>query len=117
MDLIEQITTVAAGLGWQVSTDTSTPNIVEFEFSQYTPAGQDFDFCVEMQDNDIDGLLKEIERYYEAYDPDYEAYLWIGSDGHGKNGAPYHIKNIVSDMEAAEEMINTLYETLKTALQ
>lgn len=33
MDLIEQITTVAAGLGWQVSTDTSTPNIVEFEFS------------------------------------------------------------------------------------
>lgn len=70
-----------------------------------------------MQDNDIDGLLKEIERYYEAYDPDYEAYLWIGSDGHGKNGAPYHIKNIVSDMEAAEEMINTLYETLKTALQ
>lgn len=117
MDLIEQITTVATSLGWQVSTDTSTPNIVEFEFSQYTPAGQDFDFCVEMQDNDIDGLLKEIERYYEAYDPDYEAYLWIGSDGHGKNGAPYHIKDIVSDMEAAEEMINTLYETLKTALQ
>ena len=49
--------------------------------------------------------------------PDYEAYLWIGTDGHGKNGAPYHIKDIVSDMEAAEAMINTLYETLKTALQ
>lgn len=27
------------------------------------------------------------------------------------------IKDIVSDMEAAEAMINTLYETLKTALQ
>lgn len=44
-------------------------------------------------------------------------YLWIGTDGHGKNGAPYHIKDIVSDMEAAEAMIDTLYETLKTALK
>ena len=117
MDLIEQITTVATSLGWQVTSDTSVPNVVEFEFSQYTPAGQDFDFCAEMKDNDPDTLLKEIEQYYEGYDPDYEAYLWIGSDGHGKNGAPYHIKDIVSDMEAAEAMINTLYETLKNALQ
>ena len=111
MDLIEQITTVATSLGWQVTSDTSVPNVVEFEFSQYTPAGQDFDFCAEMKDNDPDTLLKEIEQYYEGYDPDYEAYLWIGTDGHGKNGAPYHIKDIVSDMEAAEAMINTLYET------
>lgn len=101
MDLIEQITTVATSLGWQVTSDTSVPNVVEFEFSQYTPEGHDLDFCAEMKDND----------------PDYEAYLWIGTDGHGKNGAPYHIKDIVSDMEAAEAMINTLYETLKTALQ
>ena len=60
---------------------------------------------------------KSLEKYYEAYDSDYEAYLWIGTDGHGKNGAPYHIKDIVSDMEAAEAMIDTLYETLKTALK
>ena len=116
MDLIEQITTVATGLGWQVDTNTSTPNIVEFEFSQYTPAGQDFNFCVEMKDDAPSSLLDDIERYYEAFDPDYEASLWIGDDGHGKNGAPYHVKDIVSDMEAAEAMINTLYETLKDAL-
>lgn len=117
METIEQITTVAAGLGWQVSTDTSTPNIVEFEFQNYTPAGQDLNFCVEMKDDDPQSLLSEIQEYYEGYDPDYEAYLWIGTDGHGKNGAPYHIKDIVSDMEAAEEMIDALYEALKTALQ
>ena len=117
MDLIEQITTVASSLGWQVTSDTSVPNVVNFEFSQYTPAGQDFYFCAEMKDNAPDTLLKEIEQYYEDYDPDYEAYLWIGTDGHGKNGAPYHIKDIVSDMEAVDEMINTLYETLKNVLQ
>lgn len=51
---------------------------------------------------------KSLEKYYEAYDPDYEAYPWIGPDGHGKNGAPYHIKDIVCDMEAAEAMIDML---------
>lgn len=117
MDLVEQIITIANSLDWQVTADTSTPNIVEFEFSQYTPAGQDFDFCAEMKDNDPDTLLEGIKQYYEDYDPDYEAYLWIGADGHGKNGAPYHIKDIVSDMEAAEEMIDTLYQALKKALE
>lgn len=116
MDLIEHITTVADGLGWQVSTDASKQNVVEFEFQNYTPAGQDVNFCVEMKDDDPDSLLREIREYYEGFDPDYEAYLWIGSDGHGKNGAPYHIKDIVSDMEAAEEMIGALYEALKTAM-
>lgn len=66
-----------------------------------------------MKGNDTDSLLQEIEEYYEGFDPDYEAYLWIGTDGHGKNGAPYRIKDIVNDMEQAEAMIEKLYETLK----
>lgn len=117
MTAIEQITTVAAGLGWNVATNTSKPNLVEFDFQLYTPKGQDFSFSVEMKDNDTDNLLSEIEEYYEGFDPDYEAYLWIGTDGHGKHGAPYHIKDIVTDMEGAEAQIKTLYETLKTTIQ
>lgn len=117
MDLIEQIAAIASDLGWQVRAYSTALGVVEFDFSQCTRAGQDFEFSVEMKDDDPDSLLNEIERYYDGFDPDYEAYLWIGTDGHGKNGAPYHIKDIVSDMESAEEMINTLYETLKTALQ
>lgn len=98
-------------------TDTDKPNIVVFDFQQYTPHGQDFSFSVEMKGNDTDSLLQEIEEYYEGFDPDYEAYLWIGTDGHGKNGAPYRIKDIVNDMEQAEAMIEKLYETLKTTMQ
>ena len=70
-----------------------------------------------MKDDDLDSLLDDIERYYEAFDPDYEASLWIGDDGHGKRGAPYHIKDIVNDMEAAEKMIDELHETLKKTLK
>lgn len=65
-----------------------------------------------MKGNDTDSLLQEIEEYYEGFDLDYEACLWIG-----KNGAPYRIKDIVNDMEQAEAMIEKLYETLKTTMQ
>ena len=117
MTAIEQIIAIAEQLGWQVKTDTDKPNLVVFDFQQYTPHGQDFSFSVEMKGNDTDSLLQEVETYYEDFDPEYEAYLWIGTDGHGKNGAPYRIKDIVSDMEQAEAMIEKLYETLKTTMQ
>ena len=65
-----------------------------------------------MKGNDTDSLLQEIEEYYEGFDLDYEACLWID-----KNGAPYRIKDIVNDMEQAEAMIEKLYETLKTTMQ
>ncbi|MBC5614608.1 hypothetical protein [Bacteroides hominis] len=117
MTAIEQITTVAANLGWKVETNIHEPNLMEFEFQQYTTMGQDFNFYVTMKNDDTDTLLSEIKEYYEDFDPDYEAYLWIGTDGHGKHGAPYHIKDIVTDMEQAETMIETLYETLKTEIQ
>lgn len=66
-----------------------------------------------MQNEDIDTLIAGMKRYYEDFDPDYEAYLWIGDDGHGRNGAPYHIKDIVSDMEEAEEQIYELLHALE----
>ena len=115
MTTTERITTVAANLGWQVSTSRNE-NTVEFDFQQYTAKGQDFNVCIEMKDDDFDNFLQELEQYYESFDPDYEAYLWIGDDGHGKNGAPYYIKDIVADMEEAGKMIETLYETLKKAI-
>ena len=55
----------------------------------------------------------EIEAYYENFDPDYEASLWIGPDGHGQRGAPYHIKDIIADMEEAEEMVYGLLKAIR----
>lgn len=72
MTTTEQITNVATALGWSVETDASRPGFTEFEFRQYTPAGQDFGFSVEMRNGDPDSLLQELEKYYEAYDSDYK---------------------------------------------
>ena len=109
---VQKIISIAKKDGWSVRVDENREHIVLFEFSKFTPYGQDFNFQAEMRDDNPDTLVKSIWRYYENLDPDKEASLWIGPDGHGKRGAPYHIKDIVSDMEAAEDMVYQLYTAI-----
>lgn len=87
-----------------------------FDFCYYTKHGLDYGFCAELTGNKFDGFLREVERNCEDFDPDYEAYRWIGYDGHGKCGAPYHIKDIVDEMEEAKKNFTDFYNSLKTAL-
>lgn len=51
-------------------------------------------------------------EYIEGFDVDEETYLWLDSDGHGKNGAPYRIREVLDDMEVAERMMNDLLDTI-----
>ena len=104
MKTIEQITQIAESLGWKVEVDES-----DITFSRYTTAGQDFSFSV----NKNKDIADEVLDYYEGYDPSEEAILWCDSSGHGKNGAPYQLKDIIADMEEAEEMVGALYEAIK----
>lgn len=100
--------------GWYVSTDSQQRRgITIFEFSKFTPAGQDFSFSATMKGKSLDTLVADMETYYENFDVDEETYLWLGNDGHGKNGAPYRMKDVLTDMEAAEQMIDSLIEAVK----
>lgn len=83
-----------------------------FEFSRFTPAGQDFSFQVSMSSGSLKSLVQEMMEYYEAFDTDTEAYLWLDSSGHGRNGAPYRMRDVLAGMEAAEQMIRELLEAL-----
>lgn len=78
------------------------------EISKCSTAGQDWSTDIALGE-DINEFADNIYSAYESYDPDYEASLWIGDDGHGKNGAPYHIKDIIEDMEECEGFIRRLY--------
>lgn len=110
---IRKVTDIAQEKGWSISVEDENKTSIQFEFQRYTKYGQDFNFNADMQDEDINTLIAGMKRYYEDFDPDYETYLWIGDDGHGRNGAPYHIKDIVSDMEEAEEQIYELLQALE----
>lgn len=108
----EQIISIAEAKGWSVYTEEHD-GVTTFEFHKFTPYGHDFSFTAEMTDNDPDTLTDDIDKYLDGYDADYEASFWIGEDGHGKKGAPYHIKDIVTDFEAAEDMTEELLEALQ----
>ncbi len=113
-EFIDRIIEIAEGQGFSVDTEI-TDDEVRFTFSQYTDFGQDFSFEVVMKDYDIYTLIGEVEDYYEGYDPDEEAMLWVGPDGHGKNGAPYRLTDVVKDMEQCEQMIKNLSDALSEA--
>ena len=82
------------------------------EISKYSTAGQDWSTDIALGE-DINEFANNIYSAYESYDPEYEASFWIGDDGHGKNGAPYHIKDIIEDMEECEGFIRRLYIIVK----
>lgn len=83
----------------------------EWEFGKYSPAGQDFWFTVYA--NDIDELAEKVLDYYENFDVSEEAYLWLDHSGHGKNGAPYDMKDVYEDMKACEDYIDEVYEIIQ----
>ena len=109
----QKITEVAEILGWSVDFSESQNGKTDVNFAKYTSYGQDFNFSVELEDDDMEAYIDNIHEYYESLDVDEEAYIWIGSDDHGKNGAPYHIADIVKDMEEAEVMMADLYEAFR----
>lgn len=109
----QKITEIAEILGWSVDFSESQNGKTDVNFAKYTSYGQDFNFSVELEDDDMEAFIDNIHEYYENFDVDEEAYIWIGSDGHGKNGAPYHIADIVKDMEEAEIMMADLYEAFR----
>lgn len=79
---------------------------------RFSPAGQDFEFSIDI-DNNIDTFVNNIYNYYDNFDVSYETYLWLDDSGHGKNGAPYDMKDIYNDMEECKNLIFDLYEFLK----
>lgn len=79
--------------------------------SKSSPCGQD---CNANIDTEYDAYLfvENIRSYASDFDVSYETYLWLDDEGHGKNGAPYDMKDVYEDMEwwqnELEELANTL---------
>ena len=105
---IKKIIKIANASDWSVTHKNG-----EFEFQKYSPAGQDFNMSIS-----ADTLYELKDQLYERhrdYDCSEEAYIWLDETGHGKNGAPYDMKDLYADMEACKEMIEELAENIRAA--
>ena len=80
-----------------------------YRFGRYSSAGQDFSFYVYIGETMSD-FAYNILNYHDNFDPSEEAYLWLDDSGHGKNGAPYDMRDVYDDMEECKGFIYELYE-------
>lgn len=111
--IIEKLLNRAEENGWHCTSCKAS-----VDMGKYSPAGQDFNFTAYIPtDEDDDNTAAElfidsIKEYYSAYDPSYEAYIWLDETGHGKNGAPYDMGDLYNDMVACQKMIWDLFQDL-----
>ena len=84
----------------EINNDTVT-------FYKTAPNGLDFSFEVDIGD-DINDFSRNINEAFMDYDVSYETYLWLDNTGHGKNGAPYEMEDVLEDMKACEQYINDI---------
>lgn len=116
----EKIYEIAEREVWQVAYEYSDEQETEvtFSFEKYSPAGRDFYFEVSVPNEDDEDTFYEnvadaIYQYWYDFDVCYETYLWLEGTGHGKNGAPYDMKDIYEDMQSCEDMIHDLWLALE----
>lgn len=111
---VEELTDNYPDTQWSVNVYEQSDNQIVCEFEARTPAGYDLIVPIVFKaqddcDSDMDNLIYELREYSDTFDPEEETYLWLDETGHGKNGAPYHMRDLLSDMESAQGMIDCLY--------
>lgn len=105
---IQMLFDKAEELGW--SRYHFNDNI--YDFGKYSNAGQDFSITIDTE-GDPALFLNNIYERYSNFDVSEEAALWLDESGHGKNGAPYDMKDVYEDMEECRDNILELHSELK----
>ena len=90
------IISIAAQLGWTVSAQYKEGKLF-FDFHRNTLSGVPFTFTAEMKDGKVSNLVKEIESFVEAIEPETCASEWMVRSG---AVAPSRFRQAVSDMDA-----------------
>lgn len=85
----------------------------EVRFTIYPPAGQEFSFSVTINDtDDLECLDQKVLNYYINFDVSYETYIWLDNRGHGANGAPYEMEDVLNDTKWIDDALEQLSDVL-----
>lgn len=90
-------------LDWRVSSYTDDGRV---EIGKYSPAGEDFNICVEVND-----FPRSVREYAAGFDIDEHVAIWI--EGRGKRGVPETARELVEDAEAIRQMLDELADALE----
>lgn len=94
---IATATTIAQKLGWTVRIENG-----KIEFSQYTPANEDFSFEVS-----ADNIAHEVYDYMFGFDVDEHIAMWIRAKENGVSGVPT-VSELLEDAQFIQDELKTL---------
>lgn len=100
--IVDALTDRAEDLGWSSHVTAEDSSI---EFSQETPAGEDFSFCV--SGNTLEEIVAAIREYADDFDMEDHVKMWLDAKDSGMSGVP-SVVELVEDAQAIQEMLNTL---------
>ena len=110
-----KIENVAESVGWSVKfnkqtrwADGKTEKFVEF--SQYSPAGEDFSFYVFY--DDLTDLTHELYTYWQDFDVEEHVKMWLDAKQNGVDDVP-DVVTLVEDARAIESMLEELYDAVR----
>jgi len=111
---IKKFTRIAEECGFKVDGPYSNDDGSRYiEISQYTPAGEDWNETIDF--NKVGEIEDKVYEFYENWDSDEEAEIWIGQ--RGTRGVPDSIQVILDDQKWKEnklkELNNKLTEEIK----
>lgn len=109
---LEYILEKAQSLDYKVEQEDG----IVYSLSTSSPFGQDCYVEIDSE-NDADMFINNLRNYADDFDVSYEAYLWLDETGHGKNGAPYDMRDVYEDMEWWRNAMSELADALVEALE
>lgn len=92
--------------GWNVQKEEEFTYLL----SKFSSMGQDFNIVIKGET--VEQLMDDIKQVYDDFDVSYETYLWLDHTGHGVNGAPHEMEDVLNDMKECEQMILELHNEL-----
>lgn len=117
---LEQLLLKAEELGWSYRVG-SEPEGTEggwyheernyVELQKPSPAGEDFSMVIDFaRGNPVDTFLSNLNEYWDNFDPDEHAEMWMPQ--RGKGGCPESILGLLTDAEEIKESVFALWSAL-----
>ena len=96
---LEKLQKQVEKLGWSMEIYEDYINLTTF-----SPQGQEHYHEItlkHLENGDVDfySFIEELYECADNFDVEENTMLWVDDEGHGKNGAPYRLKDVLKDME------------------
>ena len=86
-------------LGYAVKDETGNGNLLQIRILKNTEQGVPLAFTLQCERDNPSSFVKAFQREYEDFDKDTATYQHLDNEGHGFGNAPYHLEDVLKDMD------------------